>query len=157
MINITPETKNDIEKCLQEYVGKIDGQKPFKLSLSTYQVDKPWGYEIWLDLTDFYAFKLIHMNEGNMSSLQSHDFKVEANYVIEGTAEVLLENDKGEMESFIFEKGSGWTVPVGRKHRVIAKTSYTALEVSSPNLNDVIRYNDKFGRSNGKIDSEHNV
>ncbi len=157
MINLTPETKKDIEECLSEYVTKINGQKPFNLSLSQYKVDKPWGYEIWLDLTEFYAFKLIHMAEGNMSSLQSHEFKVEANFVIEGIAEVLLENEQGEMESFIFEKGSGWTVPVGRKHRVIAKSSYTALEVSSPNLNDVIRYNDEFGRLNGKIDSEHKI
>ena len=95
------------------------------------------------------------MNKGNKSSLQSHDHKIEANYVIEGEAEVLLENDKGVLESRIFKAGSGWTVPLNRKHRVIAKTDYTALEVSTPHLNDVVRFEDDTNRESGKIDSEH--
>ena len=61
----------------------------------------------------------------------------------------------GKMESKIYEVGSGWTVPLNRKHRVIAIESYTALEVSTPHLNDVIRYEDDTNRTSGKIDSEH--
>ena len=58
------------------------------------KVDKRWGHELWLELNEFYAFKLIHMKKGNRCSLQSHEYKIEANYVIEGEAEVLLENDE---------------------------------------------------------------
>lgn len=144
-----------IKEALEEYKTPIDQAKPDNLSVSTYRVEKPWGYELWLELNEFYAFKLIHMEKGNRCSLQSHDYKIEANYVIEGEAEVLLENDKGEMESKIYKVGSGWTVPLGRKHRVIAKESYTALEVSTPHLNDVVRYQDDTNRQSGKIDSEH--
>jgi len=153
----TKKSINDdlIEKALNEYKGVIDLKKPDKLSVSTYKVDKPWGYELWLELNEFYAFKLIHMTKGNRSSLQSHDYKIETNYVIEGEAEVLLENDKGELESKIFTVGTGWSVPLGKKHRVIAKEDYTALEVSTPHLNDVIRYQDDSNRSSGKIESEH--
>lgn len=147
----------DIVQCLAEYKGKIDEARNFPCDLSGYRVDKPWGYEIWLDLTPFYAFKLIHMNKGFKSSLQSHNLKVEANFVIEGKATVLIENEKGEMEEYVFGVGTGWTVPVGRKHQVFAHEDYTALEVSSPNLNDVIRYGDEYGRGNGKIETEHNV
>ena len=144
-----------IKEALEEYKTPIDAAKPDNLSVSEYRVEKPWGHELWLELNEFYAYKLIHMKKGNRCSLQSHDYKIEANYVIEGEAEVLLENDKGEMESKIYTKGMGWTVPLNRKHRVIARESYTALEVSTPHLNDVVRYEDDTNRESGKIDSEH--
>ena len=144
-----------IKEALEDYKEVIDNAKPDTLSVSNYRVEKPWGYELWLELNEFYAYKVIHMNKGNKSSLQSHDHKIEANYVIEGEAEVLLENDKGVLESRIFKAGSGWTVPLNRKHRVIAKTDYTALEVSTPHLNDVVRFEDDTNRESGKIDSEH--
>ena len=95
------------------------------------------------------------MKAGNQSSLQWHEKKVETNYVIEGKAEVLLQNEEGEIDSKIYEAGSGWCVPVQTKHRVIAITDYTALEVSTPHLNDCIRFEDDSNRSSGKIDSEH--
>ena len=143
-----------IKEALEQYKKPIDDAKPDSLSVSEYRVEKPWGYELWLELNEFYAYKLIHMNAGNKSSLQSHDYKIEANYVIKGEAEVLLENDEGILESKIFKAGSGWTVPLNRKHRVIAKTSYTALEVSTPHLNDVVRFEDDTNRKSGKINSE---
>ena len=144
-----------IKEALEEYKKPINDAKPDNLSVSTYRVEKPWGYELWLELNEFYAFKLIHMEKGNRCSLQSHDYKIEANYVIEGEAEVLLENDEGVMESKIYKVGAGWTVPLNRKHRVIARESYTALEVSTPHLNDVVRYQDDTNRISGKIESEH--
>ena len=144
-----------IKNALEDYKEVIDNAKPDTLSVSNYRVEKPWGYELWLELNEFYAYKVIHMEKGNQCSLQSHDYKIEANYVIEGEAEVLLENDEGVMESKIYTVGTGWTVPLNRKHRVIAKESYTALEVSTPHLNDVVRYEDDTNRTSGKIDSEH--
>ena len=144
-----------IKKALEEYKKPINDAKPDNLSVSTYRVEKPWGYELWLELNEFYAYKLIHMKKGNRCSLQSHDYKIEANYVIEGEAEVLLENDEGIMESKVYKKGMGWTVPLNRKHRVVAKESYTALEVSTPHLNDVVRYEDDTNRKSGKIEKEH--
>lgn len=144
-----------IKEALKDYKEDIDNAKPDSLSVSNYRVEKPWGYELWLELNEFYAYKVIHMEKGNQCSLQSHDYKIEANYVIEGEAEVLLENDEGVMESKIYTVGTGWTVPLNRKHRVIAKESYTALEVSTPHLNDVVRYEDDTNRTSGKIDSEH--
>lgn len=144
-----------IRKAMEDYKDKIDDVKPSKLGLSNYTVSKPWGHEQWLELNEFYAYKLIHMKKGNQSSLQLHEKKVEANYVISGEAEVLLENDQGQLESQVFSAGSGWVVPVGRKHRIIAKTDYTALEVSTPHLDDVVRFHDDTNRPNGKIDTEH--
>jgi quercetin dioxygenase-like cupin family protein len=146
-----------IQESLNEYKNLIDSKKPDALSVSTYRVEKPWGYEIWLELNEFYAYKLIHMTKGNRCSLQSHEFKFETNYVIEGEAEVLLEDENGVLQSKIYGVGTGWSVPLGKKHRVIAKTDYTAIEVSTPHLNDVIRYQDDSNRESGKINKEHGV
>lgn len=145
----------DIKESLEQYKDKIDQQKSHKLDISSYSVTKPWGYEKWLELNQHYAYKLIHMKAGNKSSLQSHNKKIETNYVISGEAEVLLENEYGIMESRIYKAGQGWCVPLKTKHRVIAKTDYTALECSTAHLNDCVRYQDDTGRSSGKIDSEH--
>ena len=67
-----------IKQALEEYKDTIDENKPDKLSVSNYKVIKPWGYELWLELNEFYAFKLIHMKKGNRCSLQSHEYKIEA-------------------------------------------------------------------------------
>ena len=144
-----------IKKALEDYKDKIDDKKDNELSLSSYKVDKPWGHELWLELNEFYAYKLIHMKKGNRSSLQWHDRKIEANYVIDGEAEVLLEDENGELQSQTFKAGTGWVVPVRRKHRVIAITDYTALEVSTPHLDDVVRFQDDSNRGSGKIKTEH--
>lgn len=144
-----------IQKALNDYKDKIDAGKPNELSVSTYRVKKPWGYEIWLELNEFYAYKLIHMNAGQRSSLQSHNDKYETNFVIEGEADVYLEDENGDLQQYRFKSGNGWSVPIGRKHRVVARTSYTALEVSTPHLDDVVRYEDDYERESGKIDDEH--
>jgi mannose-6-phosphate isomerase-like protein (cupin superfamily) len=148
-------TDPDVKKTLETYKPLMDALKKQPLDLSTYRVEKHWGYEVWLDVNEHYAYKLIHMKQGCRCSLQSHEKKVEANYIIAGEAEVLLENDAGEMVSTIYKVGEGWSVPVGKKHRVIAKTDYTALEVSTPHLDDIIRYADDAGRGSGTVQSEH--
>ena len=145
-----------VKEALEDYKDKIDEQKSHRLDISSYRVEKPWGYELWLELNEFYAYKLIHMKKGFKSSLQWHEKKVETNYVIEGEAEVLLEDSNGNIESKIYKVGQGWCVPLKTKHRVIAKTDYTALECSTAHLNDCIRFEDDNSRGSGKIDSEHN-
>jgi len=146
---------DSIREALEEYKEKIDKSKSHKLDISSYRVEKPWGYELWLELNEHYAYKLIHMNKGYKSSLQYHEKKVETNYVIEGKAEVLLENENGEMESRIYGPGEGWCVPLKTKHRVISLESYTALECSTAHLNDCKRFEDDSGRGSGKIEGEH--
>ena len=145
-----------VKEALEEYKDKIDGSKNHELDVSTYRVEKPWGHEIWLELNEFYAYKIIHMKAGNRSSLQSHEKKIETNFVIDGQAEVILEKEDGSLESKVYSVGEGWCVPVNRKHRVCAVTDYTALECSTAHLNDCLRFEDDSNRKSGKIDSEHN-
>ncbi len=144
-----------IREALRDYKGKIDEKKPDELSLSTYKVEKPWGHEIWLEMNEFYALKLIHFKQGNRCSLQLHERKLESVYVLSGEAEVFLENEEGNMESKVYGPGTGWTVPTGKKHRVYARTDFTILEAQSPHLNDIIRFQDDNQRSSGTIKAEH--
>ena len=116
---------------------------------------KPWGKELWLELNDKYCYKRIHINAGTKTSYQYHDQKLETNYIIDGTAEVWLENDEGIVEKKIMNAGDFFTVLPPRKHRVIAITDVILQEVSTPEVDDVIRISDDSGRGSGKIKHEH--
>ncbi|GAB7044410.1 MULTISPECIES: cupin domain-containing protein [Catenuloplanes] len=133
-----------------------------------YRVDKPWGHEIWYtqNLTaPGYALKQIHMTTGHQSSLQSHRRKVETNYVVEGEATVLngvpAPDDPGavvdvrSLPRTVHARRSGWSSAADILHRVIALTDYTSVEVSTPELDDVIRWADDTHRGNGRIGTEH--
>ena len=116
---------------------------------------KPWGKEVWLELNDKYCYKRIYINAGTKTSYQYHEQKLETNFVIDGTAEVWLENDEGIVEKKIMKAGEYFTVEPPKKHRVIAITDIILQEVSTPEVDDVIRISDDTGRTSGKIEHEH--
>jgi len=118
-------------------------------------VTKPWGKEEWLELNDRYCYKRIYINAGYKTSYQYHNFKRETNYIISGEAEVWLENDEGVVEKKIMKAGDYFNVTPPKKHRVIALTDIILQEVSTPEVDDVIRINDEFARGDGKIEGEH--
>lgn len=136
--------------------------------VSSYTVDKPWGHEVWYGENlehRPYALKQIHMTAGNQSSLQSHREKSETNYVIDGEAKVLnglpAPNDPTtvidveRIPAHVHKARSGWSSAPGVLHRVIAQTDYTSIEVSTPQLDDVIRWQDDTGRGDGRVETEH--
>jgi len=118
-------------------------------------VIKPWGREEWLELNDAYCYKRIYINAGYKTSYQYHNFKRETNFIISGEAEIWLENNDGVLEKKIMKAGEYFNVTPPKKHRVIALTDIILQEVSTPEVDDVIRIDDEFARVNGKIDGEH--
>jgi len=118
---------------------------------------KPWGKEEWLELNDKYCYKRIYINKGYKTSFQYHNFKHETNYIISGDAEIWLEDENGVINKTIMTSGDFFTVIPPRKHRVIALTDIILQEVSTPEVDDVIRIDDEFNRSDGKIENEHKV
>ena len=118
-------------------------------------VSKPWGKEVWLELNEKYCYKRIYINSGTRTSFQYHVNKLETNYIIEGNAEVWLENDEGVIEKTVMNKDDFFTVVPPRKHRVIALTDLILQEVSTPEVDDVIRIEDDTDRGQGRIDTEH--
>ena len=109
-------------------------------------VEKPWGRELWIAHTEQYAFKIIEIKAGTRPSLQYHQVKRETIYVDAGRVRAELENEDGTMR--IEDLGPGAVIDVlpGRKHRIAALENTRLLEVSTPQLDDVVRVEDDYGR-----------
>lgn len=118
-------------------------------------VTKPWGKEEWLELNDRYCYKRIYINAGYKTSFQYHNLKTETNYIISGEAEIWLEDNDGIVNKTIMKAGEYFNVTPTKKHRVIAITDLILQEVSTPEVDDVIRIEDDSNRPDGKIDNEH--
>jgi len=109
-------------------------------------VEKPWGREIWVAVTDQYALKIIEFKKGSRSSLQYHKVKHEHIYVDRGVAEMEWENDQGQMERLLLKSGDVVENKPGRKHRTTAVEDVRFIEVSTPHLDDVVRVEDDYNR-----------
>jgi mannose-6-phosphate isomerase-like protein (cupin superfamily) len=110
------------------------------------RVDKPWGHEeIWAH-TDKYVGKILQIETGKRLSFQYHDVKDEWIRVLSGRLRLTLENDAGAIEDRELGPGEGAHVPTGRRHRYAAIETCRVIEVSTPELLDVVRIEDDFGR-----------
>ena len=114
------------------------------------RVDKPWGHELVWAHTKAYVGKVIVIETGKRLSLQRHEVKDEWIYIVSGRLALTLENDRGEVEIRELGPGEGAHVAVPRLHRFEAIETCTLVEVSTPELNDVIRVEDDFGREGTK-------
>jgi mannose-6-phosphate isomerase len=110
------------------------------------RVDKPWGYELHWAKTDRYVGKLIHVDAGHALSLQYHNQKDETIYLASGR--MLFEIKEGE-ELVKREMMPGQAVHVtpGTVHRMTAISDCDIFEVSTPELHDVVRLEDRYGRT----------
>jgi mannose-6-phosphate isomerase len=109
------------------------------------RVDKPWGYELRFIKTDRYAGKLLFITAGSQLSLQYHEQKDEAFFVQEGTLELVL--GKGEEQRVETLQAGEWRhITPGTIHRFRGVTDCLLFEVSTPELEDVVRIEDDFGR-----------
>jgi len=106
-------------------------------------VNKPWGREIWIATEQEYAGKILEIKKGYRTSLHYHEQRKETLYVLEGRLEVL--DEKGN--SIILDKGSSVTIFPGDKHRLVALEDLRLIEVSTPQLDDVCRVEDDYGRT----------
>jgi mannose-6-phosphate isomerase-like protein (cupin superfamily) len=109
-------------------------------------VEKPWGREIWVAHTDKYALKIIEFRQGARSSLQYHRVKHEHIYVDSGSLQMERENDAGQMETIVMRPGDVAETRPGHKHRVTALENVRLIEVSTPELDDVVRVQDDYNR-----------
>lgn len=110
-------------------------------------IEKPWGREIWVAVTDAYALKIIHFNAGARSSLQYHRRKHEHVYIDSGRVRAELEDEDGRLCEHIFEPGTVIENPPGRRHRIEALEDTRLIEVSTPDLDDVVRVDDDYNRT----------
>ncbi len=109
-------------------------------------VEKPWGRELWIAHTDKYALKIIEVKQGTRSSLQYHREKHEHIYVDQGLLQIEWENESGAMKTLQLKPGDVIENKPGRKHRVTAIEDTRLIEVSTPELDDVVRVEDDYNR-----------
>jgi mannose-6-phosphate isomerase len=110
------------------------------------RVAKPWGHELIWAHTDRYVGKILVIETGRRLSLQRHLVKDESIYVLSGRLLLTLEDDRGELQTEELGPSDHRRVPTGRIHRYEAAERCEVLEVSTPELDDVVRLEDDFGR-----------
>jgi len=113
------------------------------------RVDKPWGYELWWARTERYVGKILHVNKGHSLSLQYHNVKDETIMVQSGV--LLLEtgavNQTSDLRQLTMKPGDVFHITPGTVHRMNALEDCDIAEVSTPELDDVVRLEDRYGRA----------
>jgi quercetin dioxygenase-like cupin family protein len=111
-----------------------------------HRVDKPWGHELWWALTDAYAGKILHIKRGHRLSLQFHEHKDESAYLLSGRLLLTKGPSEDDLETVELQAGDTWHNLPGEVHSVEAIEDCEVFEVSTPELEDVVRLTDSYGR-----------
>jgi len=111
------------------------------------RIDKPWGYELLITCNEHYALKDIWMKKGTRSSLQSHQRKIETILVVSGVVSLEKQVPGGPLEIFTYGPGDAYDIPANVRHRVTVIEDARLIEASTPELDDIVRHADDFGRT----------
>jgi quercetin dioxygenase-like cupin family protein len=110
------------------------------------RIEKPWGYELHWAKTDHYVGKLIHVNAGHALSLQYHNVKDETIFLSSGKLLFEIQVD-GELTGREMKPGESVHITPKTVHRMTAIEDSDIFEVSTPELHDVVRLEDRYGRA----------
>jgi len=110
------------------------------------RVPKPWGYELIFAKTDRYVGKILHVDRGHSLSLQYHEMKEETLFVVRGELKLTIEWD-GDRREMSLREGEAFHIPPRLIHRMEAVVDTDVAEVSTPELDDVVRLEDRYGRT----------
>jgi mannose-6-phosphate isomerase len=117
-------------------------------SFEPQRIEKPWGWELIWALTDAYCGKLLYVSAGQSLSLQYHELKDESWYVQEGRAELELSTlGADDREVIEIRPGDCFRFRPRTVHRVRALEDTLVVEVSTVQLDDVVRLDDAYGRA----------
>ncbi|MGI9076304.1 MAG: cupin domain-containing protein [Gemmatimonadaceae bacterium] len=109
------------------------------------KVTKPWGHEIIWAHTDLYVGKILHIKAGHALSVQYHNRKDETIYVLSGELIYRVEQD-GVLNDVSLKAGEAFRNTPNTVHQLEAVTDCDVLEASTPDLDDVVRLSDRYGR-----------
>jgi mannose-6-phosphate isomerase len=117
--------------------------KPAKLT----RVEKPWGWELWWAHTERYVGKILHINRGAALSYQFHRKKDETIYVLRGELALEFAPGGGRVSRRRMRAGDALRIRPGDHHRMTAVSACDVLEASTPEVHDVVRLEDRYGRT----------
>ena len=111
------------------------------------RVEKPWGHElIWAD-TELYVGKILHVNAGEQLSVQMHQVKDETLSLLQGEIRLWAGPTVDDLSEVALGPGDSFRVKPGTVHYIQAVTDADVLEASTPHLDDVVRFKDRYGRA----------
>lgn len=113
------------------------------------RIEKPWGYELVWAHTDRYVGKILHVEAGHALSLQYHECKDETIHLLRGEIRFWVGPSADALEEIVLREGDSYHVTTGTVHRMEAVTACDILEASTPELDDVVRLEDRYGRAAG--------
>jgi len=120
--------------------------------------DKPWGREIWFADMAGYAGKILEVKKGARLSLQYHEKKTETQYLASGKIKLTVGTDKNNLREIVLNPGDKYDIWPYTIHRIEAMEDSSIFEVSTPELTDVVRISDDYGRpdkgNDEKLDSD---
>ena len=111
------------------------------------KVDKPWGYELHWALTDIYIGKVLFIESGESLSVQYHEVKDETIYIEDGIMALYVGDTADSLEKVVMTKGMSYHIPPGLIHQMESVEDCMVYEVSTPQLDDVVRIKDRYGRA----------
>ena len=111
------------------------------------RVEKPWGHELIWANTDRYVGKVLHVKAGEALSLQYHERKDETIHTLRGRMKFFVGASADDLREVVLEEGQSFRITPGTVHRMEAITDVDILEVSTPDLDDVVRLEDRYGRA----------
>jgi mannose-6-phosphate isomerase len=112
-------------------------------------VEKPWGYEVRWAVTDRYLGKILHVRKGEALSLQYHERKDECLLVVRGCVDTEIGGADGRLKTYRMREGDSIHLTPGTRHRLTAVEDTDIYEVSTPEIDDVVRLEDRYGRVPG--------
>ena len=112
------------------------------------RVPKPWGEEIIFAETERYAGKILVVRRDEILSLQYHQRKDETLYLHRGSVRLWIE-EGGSLREMVLSVGDSCRIRPGTRHRLQALEDSEVFEVSTPELDDVVRLEDRYGRVAG--------
>ena len=124
----------------------MSGDARARYGVSPRRVEKPWGWELVWAEADAYAGKLLFVRAGESLSLQYHEAKDESWLVQEGRARLELGGVGDELETIEITAGEAFRFRPRTVHRVTAIEDTLLVEVSTTQLDDVVRLEDNYGR-----------
>lgn len=110
------------------------------------KVEKPWGYELWWAHTDKYVGKILHINKGHSLSYQYHEIKDESMLLYSGAMILEIEEAGGAREKIRLSPGDSIRIKPYTRHRMSALEDCEVFEVSTPEVEDIVRLEDRYGR-----------
>jgi mannose-6-phosphate isomerase len=110
------------------------------------EIPKPWGSELWFAHTDLYAGKILRIRAGHRLSVQFHEAKDETSFVLSGRVIVSQGDSLDQMAARELGPGESWRNTPRLVHTLEAIEDCEIIEVSTPQLDDVVRLEDRYGR-----------